>query len=72
MRRLIGNWLGQKQRRALRTDEALAAIEQRTEFIQTTVRKQRVNEMRIAEMSPSVRGSVRVNPVYDRIKGQQP
>lgn len=62
MRRLL-EWLGQKQRKALNTEETMEVIEQRTKTIHTTVRQTRVNELRIAEVS-------RVNPVYDRIKGR--
>lgn len=62
MRRLL-NWIALKQRQTLNTDETMRAIEERTKAIHTTVRKQRVHELRIAEVS-------RVNPVYDRIKGR--
>jgi hypothetical protein len=62
MRLRLMEWLGNKQRQALGTDAALSTIERRTKEIKKTVRDQRVNELRIAEVS-------RVNPVYDRIKG---
>jgi hypothetical protein len=62
MRLRLMEWLGNKQRQALGTDAAISTIERRTKEIKKTVRDQRVNELRIAEVS-------RVNPVYDRIKG---
>jgi hypothetical protein len=65
----IMDWISRKQRAALNTDKVVGSIEARARSITQDARDQRAYEMRIAEMSPSVRGA-QVNPVYDRIKGR--
>lgn len=59
----LTSWITRKQRENLGTEETVRELSVRVREIKNNARRQRVSELRMAEVS-------RVNPVYDRLKGR--